>query len=110
MNVLLLSPLPPPSGGIARWTERYLAWCKSKHKVIVVNTALQGERAGEAGKKRQLIDEVKRARYVVKETKNGLIKRPSVIHINTSCSKFGILRDWICMRLAYQKKVPVITH
>ena len=59
MNVLLLSPLPPPSGGIARWTERYLAWCKSKHKVIVVNTALQGERAGEAGKKRQLIDEVK---------------------------------------------------
>lgn len=110
MNVLLLSPLPPPSGGIARWTERYLAWCKSKHKVIVVNTALQGERAGEAGKKRQLIDEVKRARYVVKETKKGLIKRPSVIHINTSCSKFGILRDWICMRLAYQKKVPVITH
>ena len=45
MRVLLLSPLPPPSGGIARWTERYLEWCNGKHDVAVVNTALQGERA-----------------------------------------------------------------
>lgn len=53
MRVLLLSPLPPPSGGIARWTERYLEWCNGKHDVAVVNTALQGERAGEAGKQRK---------------------------------------------------------
>lgn len=58
MRILLLSPLPPPSGGIARWTERYLEWCRGKHNVVVVNTALQGERAGEAGKQRKLIDKV----------------------------------------------------
>lgn len=110
MNVLLLSPLPPPSGGIARWTERYLAWSKDKHNVIVVNTALQGKRAGEAGKKRKLIDEIKRAGYVIKETKKGLENKPDIVHINTSCSKLGIMRDWICMRLAYRNKVPIVIH
>lgn len=110
MKVLLVSPLPPPSGGIARWTERYLECCKGKHHVKVVNTALQGERAGEAGKQRKLLDEVKRAAYVVRETQKGLKEKPDIVHINTSCSKFGILRDWICMRLAVCKGIPVITH
>lgn len=110
MKILLISPLPPPSGGIARWTERYLEWCEDKHEVIVVNTALQGERSGEAGKKINFIDEVKRAIYVIRETKKGIQCEPEIIHINTSCSKFGILRDWICMRLAYKKKIPAIVH
>lgn len=110
MKVLLLSPLPPPSGGIARWTERYLEWCQNKHRVIVVNTALRGERAGEAGKQRKFTDEVKRAIYVIRETRKGLKDQPDIVHINTSCSRFGILRDWICMKLAYQKNIPVITH
>lgn len=110
MRILLLSPLPPPSGGIARWTERYLEWCKGKHNVAVVNTALQGERAGEAGKQRKLTDEVKRAVYVIGETRKGLKNKPDIVHINTSCSRFGILRDWICMEFAHKKKVPVIVH
>ena len=97
MRVLLLSPLPPPSGGIARWTERYLEWCNGKHDVAVVNTALQGERAGEAGKQRKLTDEIKRALYVIRETNKGLKRKTDIVHINTSCSRFGILRDWICL-------------
>lgn len=110
MRVLLLSPLPPPSGGIARWTERYLAWCKNRHDVVVVNTALQGRRAGKAGKKRKLTEEIKRAIYVIHETNRGLKDKPDIVHLNTSCSRFGILRDWICMRSAYKKKIPAIMH
>lgn len=110
MRILLLSPLPPPSGGIARWTERYLEWCKDRHDVVVVNTALRGERAGEAGKQRKLTDEIKRAVYVIGETKRGLKEKPDIIHINTSCSRFGIMRDWICMKVACKKKIPVIVH
>lgn len=82
MRVLLLSPLPPPSGGIARWTERYLEWCNGKHDVAVVNTALQGERAGEAGKQRKLTDEIKRALYVIRETNKGLKRKTDIVHIN----------------------------
>lgn len=110
MNILLLSPLPPPSGGIARWTQRYLEWCKKKHHVIVVNTALKGERAGEAGKQRNLSDEIKRAVYIIHETKKSLKESPDIVHINTSCSRFGILRDWICMRLARRKSIPVVVQ
>lgn len=110
MRILLISPLPPPSGGIARWTERYLEWCKDKHDVKVVNTALQGERAGEAGKPKKLIDEIKRALYVICETNKGLKYKPDVVHINTSCSRFGILRDWVCVKAACRKKLPVIVH
>ena len=110
MKVLLLSPLPPPSGGIARWTERYLEWCKNKHQLTVVNTALQGERSGEAGKQRNLIDEIRRAAYIIRETRKGLKYKPDVVHINTSCSRFGIMRDWICVRIACKKRIPVILH
>ena len=110
MRILLLSPLPPPSGGIARWTERYLEWCKDRHDVVVVNTALRGERAGEAGKQRKLTDEIKRAVYVIGETKKGLRDKPDIVHINTSCSRFGIVRDWICMKAACKKRIPIIVH
>ena len=110
MNILLLSPLPPPSGGIARWTQRYIEWTKDKHNVTIVNTALMGERAGVAGKQRKILDEVKRANYVIQETRRKLKYKPDIVHINTSCSKLGILRDWICMRLAYKSGFPIITH
>ena len=108
MKVLLLSPLPPPSGGIARWTERYLEWCKDRHDVIVVNTALQGERVGIAGKEIKFTDEIKRAAYIICKTKKGIKRKPDIVHINTSCSRFGILRDWICMKCVYKKKIPII--
>lgn len=110
MKILLLSPLPPPSGGIARWTQRYLTWSKEKHNVIVVNTALIGKRAGEAGKKRNLFDEIVRAINVVRKTKEGLKQKPDILHVNTSCSKFGVLRDWICIKYAKQNNTPIILH
>lgn len=110
MKILLLSPLPPPSGGIAHWTERYLKWSEKRHDVTVVNTALQGERAREAGKTINLVDEAKRSIYIIKKTKEKIKDKPDIIHINTSCSRFGILRDWICMKVVNTKEIPVILH
>ena len=35
MKILLVSPLPPPAGGIATWTEKYLSYCKNnKHNKL----------------------------------------------------------------------------
>ena len=40
MKILLLSPLPPPAGGIATWTEEYCRYMEStEHSVRVINTA-----------------------------------------------------------------------
>lgn len=110
MKVLLISPLPPPSGGIARWTERYIKWCKNKHQVLVVNTALMGNRAGEAGINRNLLEEIRRAQYIIDATKKQLKKSPDIVHLNTSCSKFGIIRDWICVKIAIKRGVPIFVH
>lgn len=110
MRVLLLSPLPPPSGGIARWTERYLAWCNGKIEVDVVNTALIGRRAGEAGVKKKIVDEFIRAVSIIRQTKKKLNNSYDIVHINTSCSKTGIIRDLICVMHANRKKVSVILH
>lgn len=110
MNVLLLSPLPPPSGGIARWTERYLDWCIGKNEVDIVNTALIGRRTREAGVKKKLTEELKRAYYIVRETEKKLKHKPDVVHLNTSCSMTGIIRDFICVKKAIKYNVPIITH
>ena len=110
MRVLLLSPLPPPSGGIARWTQRYLMWAQGKFQVDVVNTALIGDRSGEAGRKKRIIDETVRAYRIICATRLALTYKPDVLHLNTSCSKQGILRDWLCIELAHNAKIPIIVH
>lgn len=110
MNVLLLSPLPPPSGGIARWTQRFLTWGEEKIDVTVVNTALVGDRAGEAGIKKRMTVEAKRALLIINNTRNRLKRKPDIMHLNTSCSKQGIFRDWICVGLADKRGVPIVVH
>lgn len=110
MKVLLLSPLPPPSGGIARWTERYLVWSQGKFSVELVNTALIGDRAGEAGIKKKIFDEIKRSLQIIKDTKRKLNNKPNLLHLNTSCSKVGIIRDWVCVKKAKKARVPYIVH
>lgn len=72
MNILLLSPLPPPSGGIARWTERYTAWCKTRAEVTVVNTAVSGQRIQQAGASKHLLVEACRAIRILSDTRRQI--------------------------------------
>mgnify|MGYP003311193801 CR=1 FL=1 len=45
MKILLVSPLPPPNGGIATWTQMYLEnQMKFCNQVTLINSAIQGER------------------------------------------------------------------
>lgn len=109
MKVLLLSPLPPPAGGIATWTEKYCESMNSKgHSVSLVNTTIVGRRAAGASGKR-LIDELVRAVRIIKNTYRVLCKEDvDCVHINSSCSAFGLLRDLLCSLMA--KKRPVLLH
>ena len=48
MKVLLVSPLPPPVGGIASWTVDYLNYCKENKAdvdITLVDSAIKGSRA-----------------------------------------------------------------
>lgn len=113
INVLLVSPLPPPSGGIARWTEQYINWCE-KHdlSVTLVNTSITGKRASNINKNRNIFDEIRRTRNILKEIRFYITKRDlfDIIHINTSLSTFGILRDLIITNKLFRYQIPIIIH
>ena len=112
MRILLISPLPPPAGGIATWTVMYKAYCQ-KHDIPlqIVNNAMMGARAEKNSTKRQLTSEIKRTLHVLKDLKMQLrTAKPDVVHLNTSCSKFGIFRDCLCVMRTSRAKVPMVLH
>ena len=112
MTILLVSPLPPPAGGIATWTVMYRDYCE-KHNIPlhIVNIALQGDRAKKYSMKRQVTSEIKRTASVLKDLNKQLRSvKPDVVHLNTSCSKYGIFRDYLCVAKVHRKGVPVVLH
>ena len=94
MNILLASPLPPPIGGMAHWTQQYIIYAKRlSWNVEVVNTSLIGSRASNINRKRSISQEVQRTHLIIKQFRHYFHKDFDVVHINTPCTKFGIIRD-----------------
>ncbi len=110
--VLLVSPLPPPEGGIAIWTKQYLKYCsENKIDVDLVNIALTGRRSEKINDKRSILDEVKRTFSIVSDLRKKLRKpNPECVHINSSCAKFGLIRDMICVSVAKKHSSKVVLH
>lgn len=111
-RVLLVSALPPPEGGIATWTERYIEYCKANSiSEEIVNIALSGDRALKINNRTNIMDEFKRTNRVLKDMRLKVkTSNSTVVHMNTSCGKLGIFRDYLCVREAYRKKIPIILH
>ncbi len=111
MKVILLSPLPPPAGGIASWTKRILTldWGKG-NEVCIVNTAVIGKRI-EQLVKRHIFDEIKRSVKIYKDLKSKLKSfKPDIIHVNTSCGKYGLIRDYALAKLAKKHNVKLLLY
>lgn len=112
MKIALISPLPPPEGGIATWTkevEKYFV--KKDIPVEIINNAVVGRRKQQITSKTRVMDEVVRTKAIigmlVKTIKNF---QPDILHINTSCGRFGIFRDFICILIAQKNRIPCILH
>ena len=112
MRVLLISPLPPPAGGIASWTKQYLSWSEENDlNIQVVNTALIGKRRKKINSKTRLLDEVKRTKFIIQDLRSKISEfKPDVVHLNTPCGKFGIIRDFICASIVKRKKIGLVIH
>lgn len=111
MKVLLLSPLPPPAGGIATWTKLFLEAEKSKkNEIVVINTSVTGSRV-ENFDKRSIKSEIQRSRKIFSELRSKIKGHEfDIVHLNTACSKFGMIRDYLCAKQLKQKKVRIIVH
>lgn len=112
LRVLLISPLPPPAGGIASWTKQYIEWTEKNSLIVeVVNTAVIGKRAEKINQKTTIQDEIKRTKDIIKELKDKINEfKPQIIHLNTPCGKLGIIRDFLCAKIAKKNGVKLIVH
>lgn len=107
MKVLLVSPLPPPVGGIASWTLDYLSYCeKNGIDISLVNSAIKGSRA-ENVTKINLAEELKRCLGMRKQIKKTLKEKHDVLHYCASCSTVGLIRDFV---LLMGLDIPVVYH
>lgn len=110
-KLLLVSPLPPPAGGIASWTQKYINHLSGSVSVRVVDTSVTGKRSDAINGAYHYPDEIKRTLKIVKDLKIALSEeKPDLVHINTSCSPLGIIREYLCVRIANRFKIPVVLH
>ena len=93
-KVILVSPLPPPVGGIASWTESYIKYAKNNNiKCHLINSAVVGERV-QTGKI-SYKDEIKRTKKLHDELKWwSKNEKETVIHYNASSFTKGLIRDF----------------
>jgi len=96
-RVLYLSPIPPPYGGIATWTEKLLKYgLPDGFKVRIVSTSTLSNRNTHEKAKFEA-KEIKRTLDIILNLIKQLIKfRPHLIHLNCSLSPLGIFRDYLC--------------
>lgn len=109
--ILLISPLPPPHGGIATWTKTILNYgMPDGSPITLVDTRIRGER-NIFDKASFTFAEIVRTVKVFSALIYQLItNRPRVMHLSCSLSPVGIFRDMSCARLAKLFRVPVISH
>ena len=113
MKILLVSPIPPPAGGIATWTRNILSFVKETnyhHQIIHQNTSYNL-------KEITRVDILSRIRYGLKELRlitrelreNILNHHPEVIHLTSSAS-LALIKDYLIIRLARKHGIPVVIH
>lgn len=109
MKILLVSPLPPPNGGIATWTTGYQEYCEQNAVPLsIIDTGIKGSRVKNFAKC-NIIDELKRATSIIKNAKK-VVKHDQfdVAHFNTSCSTKGMIRDLQVMKVIAKTKIPIL--
>ena len=111
IKVLYLSPIPPPMGGMAKWTETLF-----KHglpvlfKIDLVDTSLPPKRKIFSPTKINK-SEIKRTAVIFfRLTKAFILFRPDIIHLCCSLSPHGIVRDYICAAVSKILGAKVVTH
>lgn len=111
MRIGLVSVMPPPSGGIATWTEKYVEHMRNRHiDIDFVDISLKGSRAKDFTSKRRIIDELLRNRVIKKQITKMIDAGVEVVHFNTSFSKWGKYRDALLIKRINKAKIPVIVH
>jgi L-malate glycosyltransferase len=107
--VLLVSPISPPIGGIASWTENFFEKMNNHENIILLNTSkicvseffLKFE---------SLFNVFKVLKLFIQMVLLLITKSIIGAHISTSLSPLGIKRDKIFIKILKFFKCPIIMH
>jgi len=113
LKVLLIAPLPPPEGGMQSWTREYMDWVADKDnmEVCLINTGVTGRRATNPNARRNGFDELNRSRGILDNLHLALSSyNPDVVHLNSSCGEYGIIRDYLCAVVIKNKRLPLVVQ
>lgn len=113
MEVLLITPLPPPSGGIgtvARSLVDYAARFPGRIELTVCNTShrLRPETT-ENQPVRLLTGVINSLSAIYRSWRVIVQKKPAVVHLASSAS-LALLKDLAIIRIARSHGIPVVVH
>lgn len=112
MKILLLSPLPPPVGGIASWTVNILEYYKVTKNIEIIhqNTAIKYRGITKLDFMSRLISGLKNGfRTIAYFFKSLRSFNPDVIHA-TSSGSMGLWKDIFLALLCKAFKIPLVIH
>lgn len=109
-KVLLISPLPPPIGGIATWTKCFLEeFVKAGLQYSLVNTT-QTKSIKSLPALNIFLNSLNFFGLLINALKIYLFDSIDLVHISTSLSKWGIVRDIVLAKSARIFGYPVVVH
>lgn len=110
MKVLLVSPLPPPTGGIARWSQIVINYFEKKDDIELTNIDISKKYKGKTTWLKRVLyggfGIFKVSHEVQKALKNGSF---DVMHMTTSGS-LAVFRDIVLMKIAGRHAVHIVYH
>jgi glycosyltransferase involved in cell wall biosynthesis len=110
--VVLIAPLPPPAGGIARWTEGLLQFAAGDPfvEIVVIDSAARYRPIWNLSVLWRIVGGTVHGIALFSRVSRILLARnPDVVHITTSGS-FGMLRDLLFISLARAMGIPAVLH
>ncbi len=112
LSVLLVSPLPPPPGGIATWTRILLRELERRGSVQVLHldTAVRWRGVTQLSAPVRLTGGAVQAIRDVVRFRSFLARgAPDVVHVCTSAGP-ALVRDLWMLRLSQARRVPAVIH
>lgn len=110
--ILFISPLPPPHGGIATWTQKIVQYgLPAGHPYNLIDSRLRGNRRIFDDTPLLSVTEFWRNLKISFSLAYHLIfKRPRLIHVNSAISTVGVFRDLMCVSFAKFLRIPAIVQ
>jgi glycosyltransferase involved in cell wall biosynthesis len=110
-QVLFVSPLPPPAGGIASWMEKILRHgLPGNYRPRLVNTRILGSRPVFGDATLGAMEAYRTISIIARLMVSLFTSRFEVAHINSSLSPNGIFRELICAVLVRLRGIPLVAH